>query len=1008
MEEFIVVISKKRNLGITAIPYHAIIYEDKPIKLQEQVTKKHLLSYPEHFNKKEEAVIKLLYSINEKELKRVYAPKESLKDFITNLPDNARYNSQIKPKIDQKLYDTIKIVANSSIKVYYKESFYNSIYKSDRLYISPLPLEPEFHFSMLFSTEQKLLYTLKLKEIQKKSQTHQKSINLTGKKVQFISNKTAAFIIENTLYWLNKGESAKLKPFIEKSEIIIPGDKIPQYMEGFVKKIIQNFNTKAEGFSIVEQFETPSPLLSLQKDLTGNYVLNLSFKYSNGTFLADSCSNTFVSFHTDKQEYLFKVVKRDFEYEANIRKVLVDNGLKNSDNKIDNASFIVAENQEHDIKDKYVPQLILEWIKKKRSLIEKYNILTELELNNRKVYTGNFKIDIDQEEVNDWFDIKVTIKTDNYTIPFKKLRKNIKENNPEYILPNGTIFLIPAEWFAQLNEIDNYAKYKNDSIIISRVHYRLVEDLHKNIGNKKNSKEISNIVFPETSIPGNINATLRPYQVEGYKWLNFLNENSFGGILADDMGLGKTLQTITLLQKIYNQKNSSELSSNNFNKSCNNSSEENLKQPIQQALFDYTPTSSLNSTNIPASLIVMPTSLIHNWEDEIKKFAPLLRVYNYTGSDRLRSQDIVKIFRHYHIILTTYGTVRNDLSFLEHYNFYYLILDESQYVKNPSSKTYSAVKSINAHKRVTLTGTPIENSLTDLWTQMNFVNQGLLGSLAFFKRHFIIPVTKKRDESKQQKLQELIKPFILRRRKEDVAQDLPPIMEQVLYCDMTTEQQNYYEREKSGIRNQIYKAIEDGRFEKSQIFALESLVKLRQIANHPVMVDKSYKGSSGKFEQILDSMEEIISENHNILLFSSFVKDLELIEKELIKKGIKYSKLTGSTRNRSEVIEKFKKESSVFLISLKAGGTGLNLTKADYVFMLNPWWNPAAESQAVSRAHRIGQTKNVFVYKFLSVNTIEEKIAKLQQRKNKLADTFINNNNPFKDLTHKEIIELFK
>jgi SNF2 family DNA or RNA helicase len=308
-----------------------------------------------------------------------------------------------------------------------------------------------------------------------------------------------------------------------------------------------------------------------------------------------------------------------------------------------------------------------------------------------------------------------------------------------------------------------------------------------------------------------------------------------------------------------------------------------------------------------------------------------------------------------------------------------------------------------------LTGTPIENALVDLWAQMNFVNNGLLGNLNFFKNHYAAPIEKKRDESKEHKLRQLINPFILRRTKDMVAKDLPPVTEQTLICDMTEDQQKFYEREKSGIRNELMKAIEQTGVNKNAILALQALTKLRQIANHPALVDEDYKGSSGKYEQIFQKLNNAISENHKVLIFSSFVKDLELIEKDFISQKIKYAKLTGSTTDRQKVIKSFTDDEDcrVFLISLKAGGVGLNLIEADYVFVLNPWWNPAAEAQAINRAHRIGQTKNVFVYKFISADSIEEKIARLQERKTELADTFITTNNPIKDLSETELRELF-
>jgi SNF2 family DNA or RNA helicase len=309
-----------------------------------------------------------------------------------------------------------------------------------------------------------------------------------------------------------------------------------------------------------------------------------------------------------------------------------------------------------------------------------------------------------------------------------------------------------------------------------------------------------------------------------------------------------------------------------------------------------------------------------------------------------------------------------------------------------------------------LTGTPVENSLIDLWTQMNLVNDSLLGTLSFFKKHFVLPI-KNNDEAKVSKLQKIIRPFFMRRTKGDVAKELPAIMEQTLYCDMTAEQKKYYEKEKSGIRNVIYQIFETKTPQESKIIALQALTRLRLIANHPVLIDENYEGSSGKFEQIMENLENVVSEGHNVLVFSSFVKDLKLFKTELEKRNINYSILTGATKNRQEVIQTFQENKTtpcqIFLISLKAGGLGLNLTKADYVFMLNPWWNPAAEAQAINRAHRIGQTKNVFVYRFLSAGSIEEKIARLQQSKQQLANTFINVNNPLKDLSNQEILELF-
>ncbi|HEX3008935.1 MAG TPA: DEAD/DEAH box helicase [Bacteroidales bacterium] len=407
------------------------------------------------------------------------------------------------------------------------------------------------------------------------------------------------------------------------------------------------------------------------------------------------------------------------------------------------------------------------------------------------------------------------------------------------------------------------------------------------------------------------------------------------------------------------------------------------------------------------SLIVLPSSLVHNWANEIVKFAPHLRLMKHIGGHR---ETDVTGFAKYDIILTTYGVIRNEIDWLKKYEFFYIVLDESQIIKNPDSKIFQAVIELKAQHKLVLTGTPIENSLSDLWAQMQFVNPGLLGEQSFFRHNFLTPIEKESNEERQQQLRQLIQPFILRRTKNEVASDLPELTEQVRYCNMTESQKNFYEQEKSKARNEILDSISSVGMEKSALIVLQALTKLRQIANHPSMINPEYDSDSGKFEEVISNIEDMIAEDHKVLIFSSFVKHLELFKEYFETNKLKYSMLVGETRNREEVINQFQndKENRFFLISLKAGGVGLNLTAADYVFILDPWWNPAAEMQAISRSHRIGQTEKVFVYRYISVETVEEKIIRLQERKSELADLFINSNNPFKQISREEIMDLFE
>ena len=493
---------------------------------------------------------------------------------------------------------------------------------------------------------------------------------------------------------------------------------------------------------------------------------------------------------------------------------------------------------------------------------------------------------------------------------------------------------------------------------------------------------------------------MRPYQQDGFSWLVHLAANGFGGCLADDMGLGKTLQTITLLQHIYDPEEpkavvlSSPAPQNITVDSSGQFSFFGMDMPGEIPYEEVK--KEKEETTVPASLVVVPTSLLPNWKREIRKFSTL-SVYTYMGDQKRKEP--WKSFDRYNIVLVTYGLLRRDIELLEKYRFTYVILDESQNIKNPASMTYHSVVRLQCEHRLVLTGTPIENSLKDLWAQFNFINPGLLGSADGFRKHFIHPITKEGNDNARKRLQQIIRPFFLRRTKQQVAPELPPLTEEVVYCEMTPEQREVYQKEKNALRNTILQERH-----KNSFVALNGITRLRQLANHPHMVLADYEGGSGKMEQVLDAFETLVSEGHKVLIFSSFVTHLKLLADAFTEREWLYAMLTGSTLDRESEITRFstRNDVSAFFISLKAGGVGLNLTDADYVFILDPWWNPAAELQAESRAHRIGQEKQVFVYRFITADTIEEKIRNLQESKSELAETFISENDPLKSLTDKE------
>jgi SNF2 family DNA or RNA helicase len=391
---------------------------------------------------------------------------------------------------------------------------------------------------------------------------------------------------------------------------------------------------------------------------------------------------------------------------------------------------------------------------------------------------------------------------------------------------------------------------------------------------------------------------------------------------------------------------------------------------------------------------------------EAAKFTPQLKVLTYTGT--LRNKDIER-FKNYDLVLTSYGITRLDVDSLKEFYFNYIILDESQVIKNPTSNIAKAVRELKSRFKLVLTGTPIENTTLDLWSQMNFVNTGLLGPQSYFKNEYQNPIEKKGDETRSKKLHAVIKPFVLRRHKSQVATELPEKVESTQYSSMTAEQEKKYEEVKSYYRGKILDLIDKEGIGNSRFMLLEGLTKLRQLANHPKMVEQSYDGDSGKLEDITHMLTNALVEGHKVLVFSQFVKHLSIVRHYLAANRIEYAYLDGASTDRKEQVERFNKDPNlkVFLISIKAGGLGLNLTEADYVFILDPWWNPAVEAQAVDRAHRIGQKRKVFTYKFITRGTVEEKILTLQQKKLKLSSDLITTEESFmKQLTREDIEQM--
>jgi SNF2 family DNA or RNA helicase len=574
----------------------------------------------------------------------------------------------------------------------------------------------------------------------------------------------------------------------------------------------------------------------------------------------------------------------------------------------------------------------------------------------------------------DWFDVAVEISYGDQKVSTKAWIDAVKRNEKVIKLDDGTFGLIPEQWFEKLKRIATISDLSEEKLTISKFKFGVVDELFEQLSDDRLYLDIQAKVHKLTDnkslkrhqLPGDILATLRPYQHEGYQWLKSLDEANFGGCLADDMGLGKTLQVICLL--------------------------------VDQA-----------KKGLGTSIVIAPRSLLFNWAAEIDKFAPSLSYMLYHGPYR---RDSRKSFSKHNIIITTYDTTTIDIEFIKELKFNYAILDESQAIKNPNSKRYKAMRLISARNRLVMTGTPIENNTFDLYAQFSFINPGIFGSQLSFKERFSNPVDKQVDQDAIIMMRKIISPFFLRRTKEVVAQDLPEKTENIIYCEMDAPQRAMYEELKARIKQDIEGSITTLGLNKSKFKILEGLLRLRQLCNAPALLDKSipdHKKSSVKINTLIDILKNDLGP-HNALVFSQFTSMLDLIRKELDKEGIKYSYLDGSTRDRKGAVDSFQNndEVRVFLISLKAGNTGLNLVKADYVYIVDPWWNPAVEAQAIDRTHRIGQDKHIFAYKMICKNTIEEKIILLQQKKKKIAQDIISSDeNIFKSLSKEELMDLF-
>jgi superfamily II DNA or RNA helicase len=591
----------------------------------------------------------------------------------------------------------------------------------------------------------------------------------------------------------------------------------------------------------------------------------------------------------------------------------------------------------------------------------------------------------------DWFDLEGGADFGGMIVALPRLLAALRKGEETVMLDDGTFGILPETWVARYAKLARAGTDGEDHIRFSRAQVGLLDallaeqpEVHLDEAFEKIRRELLDFrgiepVDPPASFVG----TLREYQREALGWMFFLQRFGFGGCLADDMGLGKTPMALALLATRKDERDRTLAAARR-------------KDGKLRARPKVAP--------VPPSLVVVPKTLVFNWMSEAKQFLPSLRVINHTGLGR--SKDGAE-FDDADLVITTYGTLRRDALLFREREFDYLILDEAQAIKNSSTESAKAARLLRGRHRLALSGTPIENHLGELWSLFEFLNPGMLGGVNALG--LAASGAKGVDEETRRILARALRPFILRRTKGEVAKDLPAKTEQTIWCELEPEQRKMYDELRTHYRGALLGRLEVEGMGKSKIQILEALLRLRQAACHPGLVDKRrLKDPAAKIETLMEKIHEVIESGGKALVFSQFTSLLAILRKALDAETIAYEYLDGKTHDRQAHVQRFQSESgpSLFLISLKAGGVGLNLTAAEYVFLLDPWWNPAVEAQAIDRTHRIGQTKPVFAYRIVATDTVEEKILELQKTKRDLADAIVGAENSLIRQMTREDLEL--
>jgi hypothetical protein len=865
-----------------------------------------------------------------------YANKKQFrheKDFWAS--NDLNVQQYVKRMADTKLLQAVRLASAQEVPILYASSAQVSLHIDEQLQLEPATVvTPVMNFGR---HEGGTTYKLQLRMDDELVET------LSAHRLVVLGYEPALFVLDHRLLMLGEGFSAKLLlPFRDKAEVEIPQRVENDYFRRFILKNVAKAEINAEGFHIDDLNEPVRPRLHSETSIDGRHILSLRFGYGNYSYAPDDKQNGKVSLTaTDDGNFRFTRLLRSRQQEARFADLIRQTG---------------AELTAHGTL--YFPTLdaMIAWLQQHGQALRQQGV-DVVQPSDSIYYIGPLNVEQSDTWNGDWLQTKVTIVLDDgrLRIPFADLRNTILHGEQHYMLPTGERLLIPAEWLKRYGDLLLTGRPKAGVFIR---HRSQLDEKQKEEGKKLKTDD--GLALP----PSSLKATLRPYQLVGYRWLwrNFLAQT--GCCLSDEMGLGKTVQTIALLLKYKDMAKRQPA----------------RKKPQVGFLFsddemrgqaDATPDDF--GLSYSTSVVLAPASVVHNWRNELQHFAPSLLICDYTGTLTQRRKKQHTLMR-WDVVITTYRTLVNDIEAFASKQFGIVVFDESQAFKTHTSQIHHAVRRLKAHFHLALSGTPVENNLTELWSLMNVLNPNLLGDVRHYNKSFVDTCGVQIEQERAQVLRHLIEPYFLKRTKEQVLTDLPERQDEVVVCPMTDEQVKCYAEELSKARNEWMDPTATDR----QINILAAIQNLRHIAN-----------GEGKMTVVFERLEQLRGTTHKVLLFSEYVSMLRQVADEMQLRGWDYELLTGQTTQREQVIDRFQQTANCqfFLISLKAGGVGLNLTAADYVFVLDPWWNQAAEEQAIARSHRMGQHRPVFVYRFVAENTLEQQILTLQERKQTLIDS---------------------